>query len=137
MTYQYTARPLTLFSNPEMLHHVAFRVVLMLSSNLNGVKHFQGQKGPIWTFVIYIWNNISETVHATTNVSIEGIYEVIHRYMIFQSTSLSLTSTYKGEIKVTELLYLINNATYDQSPYEIHIWYVIYGYSVYLITFDL
>ena len=117
MTYQYTARPLTLFSNPEMLHHVAFRVVLMLSSNLNGVKHFQGQKGPIWT---YIWNNISETVHATTNVSIEGIYEVIHRYMIFQSTSLSLTSTYKGEIKVTELLYLINNATYDQSPYEIH-----------------
>ena len=34
-------------------------------------------------------------------------------------------------------LCLINDASYDQSLYEIHIVSHIYGLSVYLMTFDL
>ena len=33
--------------------------------------YFQGQKGPIWTFVIYL----GETVHAVTNVCMKHIIQ--------------------------------------------------------------
>ena len=38
--------------------------------------HFQGQKGQIWMFVLYIW--ILEAVHDMTNVSMKDIYKVIY-----------------------------------------------------------
>ena len=35
----------------------------------------QCQKGPIWSFVIYLGYNISETVRAMTNVAMEQSYK--------------------------------------------------------------
>ena len=39
--------------------------------------YFQGQKGPIWTFVIYL-SHISATVPAMTNVCMKHLYNVIY-----------------------------------------------------------
>ena len=36
--------------------------------------YFEGQKGPL----LSIWANISESVHAVTNVCMKYIYEVIY-----------------------------------------------------------
>ena len=39
--------------------------------------YFQVQRGPIWTFVIYL-GQFLETVHAVTNVCMKHIYKVIY-----------------------------------------------------------
>ena len=62
MAYQLPTRPLTLFSNTEVVPNMD---------------------------LCDIWTNISETVHAVTKFSMQDIHEVI--YMIFQSTSWPLT----------------------------------------------
>ena len=50
------------------------------------------KKGLIWIFVIYL-ANISETVHAMTNVGMTHIYKVVYKvvYIIVQFTFISLT----------------------------------------------
>ena len=40
------------------------------------------QFGPLW----FIWANISETVHAMTNVSVKHIYKVIHNLSVYIKT---------------------------------------------------
>ena len=39
--------------------------------------YFQGQKGPIWIFVIYLGQYLRK-VHAVTNVCMKHIYKVIY-----------------------------------------------------------
>ena len=47
--------------------------------------HFQDQKGPIWTFVIYL-AKISETVHTMINVSMKHLYKVIYNISFYIKT---------------------------------------------------
>ena len=54
---------------------------------------FQGQKGQIWTFVIYIRTNISmisEMQHVMTIVSMKYIYEVMYDFLAYLMTFLTL-----------------------------------------------
>ena len=49
--------------------------------------HFEGQKGPIWNFVIYLDYNIPETMHAMTNVCMKHIiYKVIYDLLVYLVT---------------------------------------------------
>ena len=66
------------------------------SSSFKG--YFQGQKGPIWTFVMA---NISETVHAVTNVCMKHIYKVIYDLSFSLPCDLWHWITFKSQIKVT------------------------------------
>ena len=63
----------------------------------------------------YIWDNISETVHATTNVCVKYIYDI---------RSHLTCDDFKGKINsqiFAKRLYLINGDWYDTSLYETHI----------------
>ena len=74
MTYQFTARPLTLFSHTEVLPNVI--------ASCNCKCHFQGQKYDLCD----IWTNNLETVHAITNVSMKDIYKVIYDLSVYIMT---------------------------------------------------
>ena len=53
----------------------------MLFSNVNGVDfkgYFQGQKGPIWTFVIYLGQYLKNGAYDVANVCMKHIYKVIY-----------------------------------------------------------
>ena len=72
--------------------------------------YFQGQKGSIWTFVIYLGQSLR-------NGACYGqcLYEahITKSYMIFQFTN-------QGHIPFKGLC-VIKGASYDQSLYDIHI----------------
>ena len=73
-----------------------------------------------------------ETVHAMTNVSMKDIYEVTYDISVH-----IITFDLGWNAKVKSRPQNINNASYDGKFYEIHIKYVIYGYSAYLIALNL
>ena len=78
---------------PKCIASCSFsEVIIVLFSNFNGVDWFQmlfsKSENPIRTFVNYL-ANLSETVHAVTNVCMKHIYKVIY-IMIFQFTLWSL-----------------------------------------------
>ena len=74
-----------------------------------------------------IWINISETVHAMTNGSMKDIYEVTYDLSVYLMTcDIGCHLKVKSRPHDFKNLYLINNASFD----EIHIYYVIYVYSV-------
>ena len=58
--------------------------------------YLQGQKGPMWTFVIYLGQYL-KNVHAVTNVCIKDIYNVIYDLSIDLVTfDLGLPSNVKS-----------------------------------------
>ena len=65
---------------PKCIASCSFsEVILVLFSNFNGVDWFlPGQKGPIWTFVIYLVQYLRNGACPVTNVCMKFIYKVIY-----------------------------------------------------------
>ena len=147
--------------------------------------YFQGQNGPIWTFVIYLGQYIRKSYiisqftlwplplddlnrskqghiifnwlylingssyeqslceihiishisfgHSVTNISMKDIYEVIYDLSVYLMT-IDLGWYLRVKLKPQNFQSLV---FYDQSLYEIQIYYVIYGYSFFLVTCHL
>ena len=49
--------------------------MLMVLGDSKG--YFQGQISPIWTFLIYLGQYLSKTVHAVANICMKHIYKVV------------------------------------------------------------
>jgi len=56
---------------PNLLHHITSFGDPILSSNMNGVNHIKGQKGP--GPLLSIWSFISDTVDDVNKVSMKCI----------------------------------------------------------------
>ena len=82
--------------------------------------YFQGQKGPIWTFVIYLGQYIR-------NGACCVIYGLSVDLVIFD---LGLPLKVKSRLHTFKELCLINGASYDQSLYEIHIASHVWPFSL-------
>ena len=122
---------------PKCIASCSFsEVILVLFSNFNGdwfQMLFSRSENPIWTFVNYL-ANLSETVHAVTNVCMKDIYKVIYDLSVYLVIFDNLHRSNQGH-RPFKGLCPINGASYHQSLYEIHS--VIYGLSAYLRTFHL
>ena len=81
---------------------------------------FQGQKGPIWTFVINLGQYLRNGAccdQCLYEAHIQ-IYDLSVDRVIFD---LGLPLKVKSRLQTFKELCLINGASYDQSLYEIHI----------------
>ena len=125
--------------------------LLMVLVDFKG--YFQGQKGPIWTFVIYLGQYLGNGAWCDQCLCEAHIQS--HIWSFSWPCDLWPWITFKGQIKVTAfqgVVSPINGASYDQSLYDIHIashiwpfslpykhvWHLtIYELSLYLKTFDI
>ena len=113
---------------PNVLHHVASQILMVL---INFKGYFQGQKGPIWTFVIYLGQYLRHGACYD-----HCLYEAhIHSHILWYFSlpcDLWPWITFKGQIKVTPFkgLCLITGALYSESLYEIHIVSHIWPFSL-------
>ena len=91
---------------PKCIASCSFsEVILVLFSNFNGVGHdfkgyFQGQKGPIWTFVIYLGQYLRNGACCDQCLYEEHIQS--HIWSLSWPCDLWPWITFKGQIKVTD-----------------------------------
>ena len=82
--------------------------------------YFQGQKGRIWTFVIYLGHYLRNGA-CCDNVCIKHIYKVIYDISVdFVTFDLELPVKVKSRSPTFQTVVSHKCASYDQSLYEIH-----------------
>ena len=121
-----------LFSSIEVLpKFIASWVILVLFSKFNGVifKVRKVQFGPLLSILV----NISETLHAMTNVCMKHIHKSLWSFSL--SLDLERLLKVKSRSQNFQGACLINGASYNQSLREIHVVSHIWPFS--FLTFDV
>ena len=96
--------------------------------------YFQGQKGPIRTFVIYLGQYLINGACCDQCLYESQIQNLSVDLVIFD---LGLPLKVKSRLQTFKELCLINGASYDQSLYEIHIASHIWPFSLPYNMYDI
>ena len=97
---------------PKCIASCSFsEVILVLFSNFNGVGwfkgYFQGQKGPSWTFVIYLGQYLRNGACCDQCLYLAHIQS--HIWSFCWPCDLWPWITFKGQIKVTDLQWVVSH----------------------------
>ena len=101
--------------------------------------YFQGQKGPIWTLVIYVSQYLRNGACCDQCLyEAHIICKVIYGLSVdLVNFDLGLPLKVKSRLHTFKELCLINGALYDQSLYEIHISsHMAFQFTLWHLTFD-